>query len=131
MIDIKETNYNGKTYYNVSLLTKYKKNGKLVAFENGKPIVLQQGLEVGEEIILEKTFVSGIEKPSKFNNSKPYYAVTAKWNDKEISFFLNYYQHEKFKNAGGEGDKVKVKCISVLDQISMGQKPELEFSKVE
>ena len=108
----------------------------MVLDANNVPIIVQQGLNTDEEIIVEKIgFAEGMAKKSNFaNKSGEYpnnYSCKAKLpTGEEVSFWLNEAQHQQWALMGGVDDKVKVKCVSKEDGFG-GFKQVLEFSKVE
>jgi len=64
-----------------------------------------KSIENGNYVVIEKIFVEGMEKTGQYGK---YYIVKAKYQDEEVSFFLNEKQHNEFKQCGGIGDNVKV-----------------------
>lgn len=94
-------------YSNVVLKTKYKRQGRNLVLEDGKPVIQHQGLEPGESTILEKVdFAEGRLMPG--GQFGPSYSCTAIYDGEKVSFFLKEYEHEQWKVCGGVGDKVKV-----------------------
>lgn len=70
-------------------------------------------LKPGEEVIIEKTFPTGLQKTaSKMLNGKNvswnYYVCKGKYNNTDVSFFLDEQSHKLFADCGGIGDKIKV-----------------------
>lgn len=98
-LEISTTVKNGKEYKNLYL----------------KPNVAKRtfGLDDGKYIIVEKVYPEGFKQVSsqykdKDGNPSVSYSVKANYKGQEVSFFINEEQHEKFKNCGGVGDKVKI-----------------------
>lgn len=133
MIEVKQSGQ----YKNVTLLTKYKRNGvNLVLDAEQKPIVVQKGLGINESVVLEKSaYAEGKEFPSKFkkkdgSQGNPTFLCRAILDGEgEVGFFLSLAEHNQWKALGGVGDKVKVTCVSVEDTFTGGFKQELKFEK--
>jgi len=106
MVDIKE---NGQ-YKNLVIKTKYKWDASKrmhVYDENNKKIVVDQGLKPDESLEVVKKFAEGREVVTKYGTS---YSCGVEYQGEEMSFWLDEKQHEKYKNLGGEGDKVRITC---------------------
>jgi hypothetical protein len=92
-------------FKNINLKSRYKRDSKgNFEVKDGKKVALQQGLEVGNHVILEKTFAQGLEitKPTyTFFNCK------VKYKNTDVSFVLYKDEHDEFASTGGVGDKVK------------------------
>jgi len=116
-------------YNNIPLKTKYKRNGaQLVLDENNEKVVLQQGIGIGNYIILEKKFPEGKPVVGKFGTS---YACTAVYKDQDVSFFLTEIEHGKFAAAGGADDKVKVSVTKGINKMSGAEYEQVNFEKIE
>jgi len=120
-------------YKNVSLTTKYKRQGlKLILDENGQKQVKQQGLNNGESITLVKKFAEGKPLETKYGTS---YLCAATYDGVDVSFWLKPQQHEKYAMVGGEGDSVRVTNNQVTKTHPTLGIPitydNLEFEKVE
>ena len=120
-------------YKNLTLKTRYKREGKNVVLdENRKKIVLSQGLEDGNHIMIKKKFKSGVEI------AKPTYTIyscVVEYKGEDVSFIVYKADHEKFEKAGEPGDMVK---ISLTKEVSINPKTGAEslievlhFDKVE
>lgn len=106
-LEIKENN----GYKNITLKTKYKRDSKgNLELENDNPIVVDQGLEVGNHIVVEKTIVDGLKVAGRYGDS---YSCKADYAGQEISFWLNPIEHEQWASTGGVGDKVKISLEEV------------------
>jgi len=106
MVDIKE---NGK-YLNLVVKTKYKWDSSKKMFEfdaNNKKIVVDQGLKPDESLEVVKKFAEGREVVTRFGTS---YSCGVEYDGKEVSFWLDEKQHEKYSALGGEGDTVRITC---------------------
>jgi hypothetical protein len=98
-------------YKNVSLTTKYKRNGlKLTLDGEGNKQVKQQGLDDQEYVVLTKVFAEGMKKETKYGET---YLCRCKYNDEDVSFFLKPIEHERFAAVGGEGDQIKATNVKV------------------
>lgn len=117
-------------YNNIPLKTKYKRDakGNLVLDDNSEKIVLQQGLGVGNHIIITKKFAEGKEVTSKFGSS---FACTAGYKGQDVSFFLTELEHQSFAQAGGDGDKIKVSCTKGVNKKNGAEYEKITFEKVE
>lgn len=95
------------------------------------------GIEVGNYVIVEKTFVEGTPVVSKlYTNARTgepsvSYSVRCVYTGEEISFWLNEAEHNAWKLTGGIGDKVK---ITMTEKTVLNKKtnvkmilPELKF----
>lgn len=102
--------YDSNGYKNIYLKTRYKRKGRNIVFDgNDKPIVLNKGLEANNFVIVEKRFPEGmkIEKPTytMFNCGVIY-------KGEECGFLLmNEFDHKKYAECGGIGDKVKITLV--------------------
>lgn len=93
-------------YKNIELKTKYERNGKMLKLgPDKKPVVKIAGIPDGDFIIVEKVMADGKEIAGKFGTS---YTCKVKYQDEEVSFFLNEKEHQKYATLGGEGDKLKI-----------------------
>ncbi len=120
----------------------YKKTGRKFDLKDGKKVVLNQGLEDGNFVIVTKQFESGMlikEGPIDAKTHKPtyvLYGVRVKYKDEEnVSFTLFEKDHEAFSKVGGIGDKIKIelnKEVYVNPNTGMeGISEKLTFSLVE
>lgn len=87
-------------------------NGKYLNLDI-KPKKGVGGLSNGNHIIVEKAFVEGqaVASTKYFNKDgspQVSYTCKAKYNDQDVSFWLNENEHTKFAAVGGVGDKVKI-----------------------
>ena len=62
-------------------------------------------LETEQYINIEKMFEFGLEKEGKYGK---YYIIKAKYNEEEVSFFLNPKEHQALSDIGGIGDLIKM-----------------------
>lgn len=112
-------------FKNIRLKTLYKTNPDKspVLDENNQKIVVAQGLEDGDHIIVTKNdkFLDGreIKMPTY-----TMYSCSVTYNDEKVSFLVYSEEHEEFKNCGGLGDKVK---ISLKKGIQINRKTGLEM----
>jgi hypothetical protein len=87
-----------KGYKNLNLKTRPKKGIK--------------GLDNDQYIIVEKLFPTGYKVDTGFKdkegNPNYNYSCKVKYNEQEVSFFLNEKEHEVYSQLGGIGDKVKI-----------------------
>lgn len=120
-----------KGYKNLNLKTKFKRNGKVLEFdENDEKIVTAQGIPDGDYVIIEKVMVDGKAIPSRFGGMN--YTCKVKYNDEECSFFLTETEHSKFAAVGGIGDKVKITLKNELNKTTGVKDMQiLYFEKVE
>jgi hypothetical protein len=105
-VQVSETKKDGKTYKNLEIKQKLKKeNGNLV-IENGAPVVLAQGLTDGESIIVtKKNFAEGRPVPM---GTYTFYSCFVEYEGQDVSFGLSEKQHSRWKAVGGVGDKVSI-----------------------
>lgn len=93
-------------FKNIYLKTRYNRDSKGdLVLKDGKKVVLEQGLEDGNFVIVEKVFPTGmkIEKPTY-----TFYSCKVKYKDDEVTFILYENEHEQYLSCGGQGDKVKI-----------------------
>jgi len=112
-------------FKNLNLKIKYERDSqKNIKLVNGKKVILEDGLDNGEYIILKKgNFVDGIPYKSKFTTKVKVgnewkeqetfnYLCKALYDDgsgsQEVSFFLTQKEHDKYVQAGGMDDSIKV-----------------------
>jgi DNA-directed RNA polymerase subunit L len=120
------------TYNNINLKTKYQRQAGKFVIKDGKKVVLQQGLDDGDFIIVKKhKFAEGKEiiKPTY-----TFFNCNVLYKDKEVSFIVYEKEHVKFASCGGIGDDVKItlkKELGVNAQTGVEQIYEnLYFEKV-
>lgn len=104
--------YENGNYKNIYPKTRYKREGGKFVIEGGKKVVLFQGLEDGNHVIVTKTnFAEGkkIEKPTF-----TLYSCGVNYKDQLVTFALYESEHARFASAGGAGDKVKISCQKEL-----------------
>ena len=70
-----------------------------------KPLKGIKGIEVGNHIVVEKSFAEGYEFNGKFG---PSYSCKVNYKGEEVTFWLNKKEHDVYKDLGGVGDKVKI-----------------------
>jgi len=107
-----EIRTNGE-YKNLNLITKFERDGQNVKLVDGKTIVKEQGLEVGNFVIVEKVFAEGRDVPSKNAGWSNSFTCKATYLGEEVSFWLKPVEHDQYKDCGGIGDKVKISLIEV------------------
>ncbi len=67
-----------------------------------------KGLDIGNHIVVEKVYAEGFEMKPKAAGWKPYYSVKVVYKGEEVTFLMSQIEHNKYKEIGGVGDKVKV-----------------------
>lgn len=88
-------------------MTEQKIDIKITTGKNGKEYknLTLKDINIGNYIIVEKQFAEGLKVKGKFGDV---YSIGVKYNDDLCSFWLNEKQHDKYKELGGIGDKLKI-----------------------
>jgi len=76
--------------------------------KNGYKNLKLQDLDEGNHIIIEKIYDIPRELQSKFDGGKPYYSCGAKYDNDQVSFFLNHAHIEAYNKLGGIGTRLKI-----------------------
>lgn len=108
-----EIEQNGE-YKNINLIPKYKwdKSKKQFVIENGQKVLVKDGLQPDNFIVVEKQFVDGQLVKGNFGDSYSCKVIYA--GEENVSFWLKPYQHEQFAQCGGVGDKVKITYVKEM-----------------
>lgn len=107
-----EIKQNGQ-HNNMTVKTRYKwdKAKKQFVLENGKKVVVEQGLPINTYVVVEKLQAAGYENKGEFGSS---FSCKVKYQDKDCSFWLKDTKtqpdHANYAKCGGIGDKVKISC---------------------
>ena len=99
-------------YNNLQVQTKYAWDATKKQFIVGpdrKKIVKFQGLNPGEHIVVEKTFATGREVGAYGGIS-----CGALYNGEKVSFMLDKKYATTWNNLGGQGDKIKISCVTEM-----------------
>lgn len=114
IVDLNVNTKDGQKLYALTLKTKVDK-------ATGKALT---GLTAGESIVVEKVFAEGFEN-NKFD--QPSYGCRVLYEDKLCGFFLDAKKHDRYKECGGAGDKIKIEAYQREYTYNNEKKTTLDF----